>query len=139
MDDETNIVLFPGVHSIEAPPIVIPLDSVEHARAAVDQCMAAFELLQVMLAQVPKHGDAMALHGASRVLGALSCALDNLRTGRQIDPAYAAAVIARVNPIEAPPWRRGGVFAGGLMRNRAGCFPYASHRVPGDLPYRLSD
>ena len=96
MDDETNVVLFPDVHSIEAPPIVIPLDSVEHARAAVDQCMAALELMQTMLAQVPKHGDAMALHGASRVLGALSRVLDNLRTGRQIDPAHAAAVIARV-------------------------------------------
>ena len=94
MDDETNVVLFPGVHSIEAPPIVIPLDSVEHASAAVAQCMTTFELLQRMLAKAPKHGDAMALQGVSRVLGALSCALDNLRTGKQIDPADATAAIA---------------------------------------------
>src|SRR5438477_744446 len=93
MDDETNVVLFPGVHSIEAPPIVIPLDSVEHARAAVDQCMAALELIQTMLAHVPKHGDVMALHGVSRVLNALSRLLDG---DGHIDPAHAAAVIARV-------------------------------------------
>ncbi len=93
MDDETNVVLFPGVHSIEAPPIVIPLDSVEHAAEAVAQCMAAFELMQAMLAKVPKHGDAMALHGAWQVLNALSHLLDG---NAQIDPAHAAAVIARV-------------------------------------------
>ena len=91
---DTNVIALFAAAPIEAPPIVIPLDSVEHARAAVDQCMAALELIQTMLAHVPKHGDAMALQGVSRVLGALSCALDNLRTGRQIDPADATAAIA---------------------------------------------
>ena len=96
MDESTNVIALFAAAPIEAPPIVIPLDSVEHASAAVAQCMTTFKLMQRMLAHVPKHGDAMALHGASRVLGALSRVLDNLRTGRQIDPAHAAAVIARV-------------------------------------------
>src|SRR2546429_4623974 len=42
MDESTNVIALFAAAPIEALPIVIPLDSVEHASAAVAQCMTTF-------------------------------------------------------------------------------------------------
>ena len=70
MDQETNVVFFPGAHVTEAPqpqpelpadvPITIPLD-IEGARFALKQLQAALPLALAILDRAPHYGNEKAL------------------------------------------------------------------------------
>jgi hypothetical protein len=74
-----NIVMLPTFATIgEAPPIVIPLDSVELALRAALKVEAAMALVVATLEMAYKYGDAAALVGARQVLDGLYLILERL-------------------------------------------------------------
>jgi hypothetical protein len=95
---DTNVVPFPAA-PIEAPPIYVPLDTVEGAAAAFDLIQLYSNLAQRALAHSARYGDREALAGVAQIFEVLASALDNLRTGRHIDAAAGAAAIAWVTRL----------------------------------------
>jgi predicted glycoside hydrolase/deacetylase ChbG (UPF0249 family) len=93
--EQSNVIPFPAA-PIEAPPICVPLDSVESAGKAAVQLEYVGRMLQVVLAKASIYGEAAALAAAAQIIEGLVRSLDNLRTNIQIDPAFATTVLAQV-------------------------------------------
>ena len=77
--EQSNVVMFPPRHAepLEAPPIFLPLDSVEGARHALCHIEVAAELAQRILAKAPAYGEAEALTAVMQVMDALWRVLDS--------------------------------------------------------------
>ena len=78
--EQSNVVMFPHARHaepLEAPPIFVPLDSVEGARHALCHIQVAAELAQHILAKAPVYGEARALAAAAQVVDALWRVLDS--------------------------------------------------------------
>lgn len=69
----------PAPEPLEAPPIYIPLDSIDSAREAITKAHIAFQLGYGVLNKAPEYGEARALDGLKQLLDGLCNLLDSDR------------------------------------------------------------
>src|ERR1700730_7247189 len=94
-ENNSNVVPFPAA-PIELPAICIP-PNVESAMEAFRTIEVMAEMAQNVLALASVYGDATVLAHTKKITEALARSFDNLRTGRQIEPARIDAAKEWVN------------------------------------------